>query len=119
MRSRHVRPSRDTVRAREIDFERGTFAQLAVDVDKPAMAADDAEGGGQAEAGAFGEFLGGEKRVENLVEILRWNAATGVGHVQTNVTARRDALLDRFVLGIDHQCFRRKGNLSAIGHGIA
>ena len=46
------------------------LVDFAVDVEETAVALDDPEDGGQSEAGALAVFLGGEERVEDLVENL-------------------------------------------------
>ena len=46
---------------------------VGIDADLAAVLADDGEHGGEAEAGAV--LLGGEERVEDLVEVLGLDAA--------------------------------------------
>ena len=54
------------VGARQINFEGGAGIQFAVNADVAAALADDAVAGGQAEAGALAEALGGEERLEQM-----------------------------------------------------
>ena len=46
-----------------------------------AVLLDDAEAHGQAQTGAPAHFLGGKEGLENVVQILRGDAATGVRHL--------------------------------------
>ena len=80
---------------------------------------DDAVDGGEAEAGALSDFLGGEERLENVRERLRGHAGAGVGHgehdVATGLGARMFAAVELVELAI--ACFDLQ--LAAVGHGVA
>ena len=52
------------------------------------MLFDNAIDGGQTQAGAFADFLGGEKRLEHVAQRVGIHAAAGVGHGQTDKIAR-------------------------------
>ncbi len=49
------------------------------------MLLDDAVGGGEAEAGAFALFFGGEERLEDFIDNFRRHAAAGIGDGQADV----------------------------------
>src|ERR1017187_5595331 len=58
----------------QFDGEGRSLAGLAAGNDAAAMFFDEAVAQAQAEAGAFADFLGGEKRVEDALQIFRRNA---------------------------------------------
>ena len=60
-------------------FKVGALADLARDFDPAVVLRDDAVNRGEAEAGAFADFLGGEERLEDVAERLGVHAAAGVG----------------------------------------
>ena len=60
--------------AGKINMEGRALAQFALHLDPAVMLLDDAEDGGQAEAGAFAQFLGGEERLENARQVFRRDA---------------------------------------------
>ena len=50
-----------------------------------AVLLDDAVGGGEAEAGAFALFFGGEERLEDFIDNFRRHTAAGIGDGQADV----------------------------------
>ena len=70
--------------AREINAERRSVTDFAIDIDPALMLLNDAKDGGQSQAGAFADIFGGEERFENLWKNFRWDAAAGVAHTQTH-----------------------------------
>src|ERR1017187_3527058 len=66
----------------KINMESRSLARLAGDADPALMLLDNAEHGGQAEAGAFAHVLGVEERFENSRLYFRRNAAAGVADAQ-------------------------------------
>ena len=71
------------------DRESRADPQLGLDAQLAAMASDDGEHGGEAQAGAG--LLGGEERVEDLVEVLGLDAAAVVPHLHGDVRARGES----------------------------
>ena len=78
---------------------------------------DDAIDGGEAEAGAFAFFLGGEEGFEDAGLSFLVHAVAGIGHGDDGVASGLDeatfaeALARRNVGGLD-------GQLAAFGHGV-
>ena len=68
----------DPVVGGQIDGEDRALARRAVGEDEAAGLLDDAVGGGQAEAGALADLLGGEERLEDLVELALGDAGAAV-----------------------------------------
>src|SRR6266702_2707980 len=81
------------LRARQTDEARGALAHLALDLERATMPAGDLRGHGQAQPGAAGlprpVSLGTVKALEEVREMLRWDARSGVAHRHTH----RGALL--------------------------
>ena len=73
---------------RQENAERRALAEFAFDFDPAFVLLDDAVNRGEAEAGAFAEFLGGEKRLENARDIFRRNAHAGVGVGEADKASR-------------------------------
>ena len=83
------------------------------------MTLNDADDSGKAEAGALANFLGGEKRFENLVDDAGRNACAGIGDADKHIIdwPGSDVLAgfidgERDVPGLD-------GQGAAVGHRIA
>jgi hypothetical protein len=66
------------LRCRKIHFHGRTSAHLAVEVDKSTVIANDCGNRGQAESRSLTEFLGREKRLENLLSNFRRHAMAAV-----------------------------------------
>ena len=112
--------------------ERRAGADGGIDSDLAAMLADDLEHRGEAEAGAMP--LGREERVENLLEVLRRDAAAVVLHLELHVVARGQrgnlirgqrgiggaypdmarAALGHRLNGVDHQILENLEELGAV-----
>src|SRR5690606_20631531 len=75
---------------RQVDFETGTDARFAVDVDVAAALLDDPMHHGQAEPGSLAALLGGEERLEYLGGGVPAHAHAVVCHRQFDVPARLD-----------------------------
>lgn len=73
---------------REVEVEGGSLALGGVEVDKAAGAGDDAIDGGEAEAGTLFFGLGGEERVEDMLEGIFVHSATGIGNGDTDIGTR-------------------------------
>ena len=71
----------------QVDLEGRALARLAVDVDEAVVLLDDAVDRGQPQAGAFAHLLGGEKRLEDVVQGLLVHAAAVVAHRQQHILA--------------------------------
>ena len=74
-------PERGRSVPRDIDGERGATAGLAVDLDEAARLLDDAVDARESQPGALAHALGGEIRLEDLVQ-RHGDALTGVGDGQ-------------------------------------
>ena len=83
------------------------------------MALDDAGDGGKPEAGALADVLGGEERVENLVDDVLRNAAAAVGYLQHDVRPDGRAGGYARVVFVDVEILGAKAELAAIGHRVA
>ena len=105
--------------ARQVDAEGRALADLAVGEDVAARLLDDAVDGGQAEAGALADILGGEERLEDLGHDLGRHAGAGVLDLDQHVLAGRHAVageLQALALG---DVARADGERAAVGHGVA
>ena len=80
--------------AGEKNGEGGAGAGLALDGDPALMLLDDAIDGGQAQAGALADFLGGEKRLEQMAQRLVVHAQAGVGDAQADEMPRAGLGID-------------------------
>jgi hypothetical protein len=69
---------RGALRLRQIDGEGRAFAMRARHRDVAFGLLCEAEGLAKAEAGALADFLGGEERLEDGLDIVRRDAAAGV-----------------------------------------
>src|SRR6266511_6361026 len=61
-----------------MEGEPRSAAHFALDIDRSSVPAHDRVGHRQAEAGPLPDRLGREKRLEDAMEVLFWNAAAGV-----------------------------------------
>ena len=78
------RPFRRLICDREINIEGGAVAGFAGGFDPALMLVDDAVNGGQAQAGTFADFLGGEKRLEQVAQRNGIHAASGVDDAEAD-----------------------------------
>ena len=103
----------------EIDAESGPLADFAVNVDPSLVLLNDAEDRGEAEAGAFADFLGSEEWLENLLKQFRRNPGSGVGDAKTDESAgpALGDLRGRGVIEFDERGLDEEA--SAVGHGVA
>ena len=93
-------------RARQNDLKLSIFARLGLDFNRPAMLLhDDIVADGEAKAGAFSGWLGGEERIEDLFLHLRRNPGA--------VVPNRD-----FHTVSEAACRDRKNRLIAIAIGL-
>ena len=70
----------DACQTRNEDAELGAAADFAVELDPAAVILDDFLSGGEAEAGAFSGFFGGEESFEDTLAIFRGDAAAVVAN---------------------------------------
>src|ERR1019366_6026579 len=82
LRKRQLRPLRWLERQR--DGERGSFTHLAHHLDIAAVRLDNPIRHRQSKPPALTFRLGGEKRMKDLGQILRWNSLAVVRHHQAN-----------------------------------
>ncbi len=76
-------------------MENGAFAELTVTADKTAVTLDDAVDDGQAHAGTFAGFLGGEKGVKDFIANLRGDSLPGVADGDMDEISRMDMRMAR------------------------
>ena len=69
-------------RGRKIQGHRRAASRLAADRHIAAGLIDEAEHHAEAQAAAFADFLGGEKRLENMIQNVSLHAASGIPHGQ-------------------------------------
>ena len=82
---RRFQEARPALVERQPDAKAGPASDLALELNAAAMGADDALNDHQAQAGAF--LLGGEKGVEDAVELFLGDAAAGVGHADPDAVS--------------------------------
>src|SRR5687767_7043194 len=114
-----LRSFRGAFSRRKIDVERAALSDFAFDLNPSLMLLYDAIHGSQSQPGAFPDFLGRKKRVENMGDIFRGNAAASVNHAQTHVKASPKFWIQTSVCvfyGFE-SCSDRKA--STLGHGVA
>ena len=99
--------------------EGGAGAGLAFDDDPALMLLDNAIDGGQAQAGALADFLGGEKRLEEMAQGGVVHAAAGVGDAQADEMAGAGFGIDHAGDGFEDAGSGADGQASAVGHGVA
>ena len=109
------------------DLERAALARLAFHADVAAVLLGGAVDGGQAEAGALADGLGGEEGLENVRDDFRLHAAAVVAHGQHGVAAGRQfaggrAGGDAFRAGFQGDAPGRADGVARIdaevGHGL-
>src|SRR5580704_4167662 len=83
------------------------------------MGFDDAKHGREAEAGAFALILSGKKWIEDTVDDVWRNTATGIGNRDKNVRAGLCAGIGLGGRFVDDDILRGNDKLSAFGHGVA
>ena len=83
---------------REVDLEGRAETGLGVDLHVPAGLGDDAVDRREPEAGAVAGLLGGEERLEDVLETVRRDPRAGVRDGQAHVALGRDQVLARVVL---------------------
>src|SRR4051794_34460476 len=84
---------------REIDPERGSFADVALDTDVAAVSADDLLGDPQAEPDAADAFCGPRalEAIEDALAVLEGDARSAVAHAEHHpIAAILDDHVDRF-----------------------
>src|SRR5690606_3497116 len=103
----------------QIDVKGRSLADVAGNPEEAAVAAHDAEDGGEAEAGALADALGGEERLEDLVEVFGGDADAGVADGQAHVVAGFDFSGEARVGLGDFKDAGLKREGAAGGHGVA
>ena len=103
----------------ELKHKRGAVWAGFLDRYLPLVFLDDAVNRAQAQAGALAKFLGGEKRVEYLGQMVFRDAAAGVGNFQADnpiflIQAglqRQGSLFFHGIHGVDYQVDDHLGHL--------
>lgn len=103
----------------EVDGEGGALAGGGLDADEAAMAADDTEGGGEAEAGAAVGPFGAEEGLEDAVEQLGLDAEAGVADLADDVAAGGGLGLGADEGGVELDVFGGDFEAAAGRHGVA
>src|SRR5581483_5289310 len=75
---------------RQGDGEGGPLARPAPHVDLAAVAADDAVGDPEPQAGALLLLLGGEERLEDVRQVLRRDTGAGIANLQLHPAGSDD-----------------------------
>ena len=103
----------------QAEGETGAAARFAVHPDVAAILFGDAVDHGEAEAGAFADFLGGKEGFEDLLPHLLADARAGIGDGEFYVFPRRDVGAGGDGSGPEGDIFGGDGKRAAVGHGIA
>ena len=104
---------------RQEDAERGALARFRIHIDEAAGLLDDAIDGRQPKAGALADFLGGEERLEDLVDDVGGNPGAGVGDIDPDIIRRRHALVGHLRGFIRCQIAGLHRQLAAVRHRVA
>ena len=104
---------------RKIHTEGSADIDLAIDVQEATMLANDAVDGGEAQAGAFADILGGEEGLEDAIEGGRVHSGSGVGDGEHGVAAGLGMLVSRKVDLIERNFSGFDDEAAAFGHGVA
>ena len=106
-----IKRRKENIKSRALPF-------LAVDKDRAPGLGNNAVGGGQSEAGSLAHLLGGEERLEHLVEVLFGDPGAGIRDHDADVIVFLEAAAAQFrdvpggdVLGGD-------GERPALRHGV-
>src|SRR6185312_7908900 len=91
---------------RNEDAETGAMTRPAGGYDDAAMRRDDAMHGGETEAGALADLLGGEERLEHALHGARIHAATGVTHLDAEILHTRLQRCRRQMLSVVQHAVR-------------
>ena len=70
---------------RQVDFKRGPFPRFAGNINKTVVLFDDAVNGGQSQPGSLAQFLGGKKRLEDILAHFLAHTFAVVAHGQQDV----------------------------------
>src|SRR5579885_1793068 len=116
---RGVRRFGSLVNGRQVDFESGAAAGLAVYGDVAATLFHDPVDGRESEAGAFPRLLGGEERLEDLCERFAVHAAPVIGHGEQDVRTGREFPVSGGAGLVKMERLRFDDYLAAAGDGVA
>ena len=105
--------------ARQIDFEGGAPARLALDADMTAALFDDAVTGGQPQTCPLPHAPGRKKRLEEARFYIRAHAGAGVRDGQRHVVARFQFRITAHSLLMQRDVGGFQREFAAFGHGIA
>ena len=105
--------------ARQIELDRGSPTDLAVDVDVALRLADEAIDHAEAEATSLADPLGREEGLEHLLEVSRRNADARVGDLDHRIASRHRFGIHRNVSGIQDDVARLDQQFAAVRHRIA
>ena len=88
-------------------------------INKAAGLFDDPVDRRESKAGALADFFGGEKRLEDLLYNVGWNAGPGVADFNQNIIGSGHAFVCEVFAFRGRNIGRAQGELSAVRHGIA
>ncbi len=103
----------------QVNLELCAAPGLAMDLDEPAVALHNPQYRGQTQPRSLAQFLGGEKRIVDFVQMLRRNALPGIGHTQAHVTSRLGAGGHPGERFIEFLILQFEGERAAFRHGVA
>ena len=107
------------VRARQVDLERRSLPELAVDPDVAAALLNDSEYGRQSQPRALALLFRGEEGLENALLGRFVHAGSGIADRQHHVWPRRDPEVLFGIAGIELDVLRLDGEVPPAGHGVA
>ena len=100
------------------DAEAGALPEAALDPDQTAVLADDAVDGRQPETGAGALLLGGEERLEEVLEDLAVHPRAVVPHAELDERPRYDSRETARLFLAEPDVAGRDLDLSSPGHGV-
>src|SRR5262245_10099781 len=120
VQGRHERLGRGRAGAgRQVHLDRRAMAFLTVDLNMPGRLLDEAVDHAQSETGSLAGTLGGEKRIEHLVDYVGANADAGVAHRDQDVVSGADIIIVPGVILVEHDEAGLKDELAPIRHCVA
>jgi hypothetical protein len=101
------------------DAERGASAGFGVDLDVAFCLGEDPVDGGQAEPGSGALILGGEERLEYMLNYVRGHSGAGVADPQPHVPAQPRLGSTGNGVGVHGDVAGVDGQRAPAGHGVA
>src|SRR5256885_17192025 len=92
---------------------------LAVNGNESAVTFHNAEVGRESQTGAFANFFGREKRIENLIDHCPWHSGSGIAHAQSNELTEPSLRRHGCEMLVDREILRPNYERAAVRHCIA